>query len=566
MYPLYVSPFRFLLPFIVLLLSLNVAVFRLFSLHFLEAATLKHQAQANREKTYLIKAKRGMVVDRNNQVLACSRLTYQVGVDPQLADRDSPKQFFEAEKILKLPHGSFQRKVAAARRKSRWRKVRDEVPYEQYEQLKHLKLKSVYGNAQSSRHYPSGKLAAHLLGFLNHNGTATGGVEAAFDFYLKGQDGWMKSELDARRKELPYFREMHAKAKDGLKLTLTLDKHLQHLVEGQIDQLVAQYSPESVIILISDVSTSDVLAMGNYPSFNPNFFERYSLDTYRNRAITDTYEPGSVFKIVTHAASLEEGITHLNMEINCNQSKISYRGRDIPLPTDHRALGMLKLTDTLRKSSNRAAALLGVHLGEERLYRYIKAFGFGEKTLLGLPGESRGQLLPPSKWDNLTISRLPIGYAIGVTALQMHQAMCVIASGGIGRAPRLLLKIEEAGGATLHLPTRLPKVVIAPETAKVLTTMLKKVTEAGGTARRASFGGFSIAGKTGTSQKIIGGAYSRHHHIASFSGFFPADQPKLTITVIVDNPKIQGLASGGRVAAPAFAQLGRQAASFLHIR
>lgn len=409
-------------------------------------------------------------------------------------------------------------------------------------------------------------MAAHLLGFVNREGAAVAGVERFMDFYLRGQNGWKQTEKDGRRRELAQFRDLEVHPTDGLGVELTIDLVIQTIVENQIQKLVEEFSPDGVSIIVSDATNGSILALGNYPTFNPNEFWASPVDHHRNRALSDVLEPGSTFKIVPIAAALEERLITPETIIDCSQAVVEFRGRNLRLPSDTSRLGEVPVTTLVAKSSNRGSSIIGMKLGEQRLHSYSQAFGFGQMTHFGLTGEVRGTLHPVRAWDGLTITRLPAGYAVNATPMQIHMATSVIASGGILYQPRLVSRVVDANRETiLDFNPRQRHRVISQETAEIMADMLVDVVSNQGTARRAIIPGHAIAGKTGTTRKIVDGRYTNQEHIASFSGFFPAHDPRIVITVIVDNARMQGVGFGGLVAAPAFREIAEQVITYLSI-
>ncbi|HKJ89799.1 MAG TPA: penicillin-binding protein 2, partial [Oceanipulchritudo sp.] len=376
-----------------------------------------------------------------------------------------------------------------------------------------------------------------------------------------------ETEVDGQRRELAVFRERKVEARDGLHVQLSIDLFVQSVIEGAVANLVEEMEPEGVSIIVSDPASGEILGLANHPSFDPNSFWDYPLGNQRNRAVTDQYEPGSTFKIVPVAGALEEGLVGAESLIDCSPDRVLYNGVNIPMPRDHRDLGIVALRTVVSKSSNRGAAQLGMLLGEERLFAYADRFGFGKETGWPLSGEVNGSLPGVSEWDGYTISRLPTGYAVGATPLQVHQAMATLANGGVRVKPRLLKAVlDRENEKALDLEPDERERVVSKDTARLMKEMLTGVVSPEGTARRAAIPGYAVAGKTGTARKILEGQYSSRHHVASFSGFFPATNPEVVITVVVDDAKITGPAYGGLVAAPVFRSIGEKLIPHLGIR
>jgi cell division protein FtsI/penicillin-binding protein 2 len=307
--------------------------------------------------------------------------------------------------------------------------------------------------------------------------------------------------------------------------------------------------------------------MASYPNYDPNHYNKYNPDNLRNRAICDQYEPGSTFKIVSISGALNESLVGPDDVFDCDAPTVTYKGRVLRLPKEAHKMDKLSVRDITKKSSNKGSAQLGILLGEKKLYNYAHLYGFGEKTNIGLSGEIAGTLHKVKDWDGLTITRLPMGHAVAATPLQVHCAMSVIANQGIYMQPQLVRKVFDNNSKTIvSYPPHAVRRVISPKIANLMSEMLTEVVSKTGTARRAAVEGFKVAGKTGTTQKIINGVYSSRDHVASFSGFFPAQRPRLVITVVVDSAKMRGIAYGGVVAAPSFRNVAEQAASYLGIQ
>lgn len=559
----------------VMVAAFTVVLVRLYDLHVLRGDELALEAQNNRRSVIPLDGRRGNIIDRNGNLLAGVRSLVQVGVDPYLFTDAHRERLPELAELLGIPVRELEVTVnrrfrtgsdGQPGRAIRWAPlavVDDSV----YDQVRALGMRPVYGNRRYERFYPGGSLGAHIIGFVNREETAVMGIERALDFYLKGEQGWREAELDGRRREVVAFRAREVAPRDGYHVELTIDQNVQAIVERALSDLAENFNPAGATIIVSDPRTGDILGLGNYPSFDPNHFNRYPIENQRNRAVTDVYEPGSTFKIVPVAAGLEERLVRPDTLIDCETEVVHYRGRNIRLPSDTSRLGTIPLTRVVSRSSNRGSAQIGMMLGEQKLYDYAHAFGFGQRTGWLPGGEVRGTLHPVRAWDGLMISRVPAGYAISATPMQVHQSMAAIANEGVLVAPRVARRVVDADGHTVvEFPTQERNRVVSAITAERVAEMLRGVIGPDGTARRAEIEGFQVAGKTGTSRKIINGQYSNRHHIASFSGFFPASDPRVVITVMVDEPQLPGTGYGGLVAAPVFKQVGEQLIHHLGIQ
>jgi len=528
-----------------------IAIGRLYYLHVIAEPQLQEISQQNRVRLETHPAKRGEITDRNGELIATHQTRFVMGIDPVAYEPSSTPKLSKLAKILDIDMSTLTQATTQTNR--RWVKLKEGIDESTYDKIEKLGIKGVYGYPAYDRIYPKQSMAAHVIGFINKEQAAVGGVERLMNFYLKGEDGWRETERDGRRRELGQFRSRDVPSQPGLNVELTLDMRVQAEVEDEINKIVNKFNPDAASIIVSDPKTGFILGMGNYPSFNPNQFWESPLENLRNRAISDVLEPGSTFKVVTVAAALEEGFVTPQTIFDCSEPTVEHNGRTLRLPADHDPLGKLSVRDIVAKSSNRGAAQIGVEIGEDNLYKYASAFGYGQRTGLGLQGESGGILWPVKKWDGLTITRLPMGHAIAATPLQIHCAISALANNGVLMQPQLIRRVYDNNNQTvLEFNPRERRKVVSPSTSQIVREMMVKVVGPEGTARNAYIEGYEVAGKTGTTQKIIDGRYSRHQHVASFSGFFPARNPKLAITVIVDTPRNRGIGYGGVVCAPAF--------------
>lgn len=484
-------------------------------------------------------------------------------------------------------------------RKIRWVKLADNVSQATLDAVNALNIQGVYAPPQTWRRvYPHHSIAAQIVGFVDHGQKPALGIERYGDFYLRGHDGWRDGESDGHRRELAQFRTRDVPCADGFNITLSLDANVQDIVEQELAWLAQRYQPSKATIIVSDPRTGFILGLGSYPSFDPNEYNKISKEEQfrlKNVAISDVYEPGSVFKIVAAAGALEDHLVTTETMFDVADDHLDYRGASIKLPAEdhHFTESRVPLTRVISYSSNRGAAHLAALLGEERFYSYARAFGFGTRT--GFPGghEEPGLMPTPPKWkdsdqarlpygpeivaipktanwDGKTITRMPMGQGLAVTVMQMHQAMGVIASGGVRLRPQIISKITDSSGEVVYRFDRLEENrVVSEQTARTVAQMLMGVASENGTAPEAAIPGYECAGKTGTAQKVIGGKYSKSHHVASFIGFFPASAPQVAISVVVDDADAHAplhVAYGKTVAAPSFKHIGEQLISYLDIK
>lgn len=622
-----------------LLLCFGGFATRLVWLHVVERDGLLRSITKTRHQLIVEPAQRGNIVDVNGAVLATSVSVMIVGVDPiSLRPQDEPK-WPRLAALLQVPEPELRRifntkyrtvsagagaasggpegsagvvfNVAAGgaatetageteeaaeldevpdeqgQRAIRWVKLRDGISESLYDQIEKLGVHGVYGQRVYRRVYPNNELAAHIIGYVDRQQHAVTGIEYYADFYLRGHNGWRVGERDGRNRELPQFTTRHIPASDGYTVKLSVNAAVQDIVEQEIAYLAGKFKPLKATIIVSDPATGFIHGMANYPTFNPNEYNKVPRDEVgrmRNVAVADVYEPGSVFKIVAAAAALEEGVAGLSDAFDCSIEKVSHRGRVIALPgEDHAFDHPLTVAEIIARSSNRGAAQLGMRLGEERFDRYARAFGFGRTLGFPVGAEVPGILAPVKKWNPIDITRIPMGHSIAATALQMHQAMSVIASGGLLLRPQLVREIRDPRGEVVFRRETAMELnrVVSPRTAKTVATMLMGVASSSGTAPEAAIRingiDFESAGKTGTTQKLmpevmadgtIKQVYSSKHHVASFVGFFPASRPQVAISVIVDDADAHapgGIAYGKTVAAPSFKRIGEKLIPILNI-
>jgi len=463
----------------------------------------------------------------------------------------------------------------------------EQVDESTYDKIMGLGIKGVYGIRLYRRAYPQNQLAAHIIGYVNKSSIPAAGIESYVDFYLRGQNGWREGERDGRGHEVAQFRTREVPASDGYSVTLTLDTVVQHIVEEELEAIAKKYQPLKATIIVSDPRTGFILALGNYPTFNLNEYNnipKAEQGCMRNIAVADQYEPGSVFKIVAASGALEANLVTPSSRFDCSMDKIEYKGkvRSLP-PEDHHFADPknVSMAEIISYSSNRGAAQLAMRLGEEEFCRYARLFGFGQRTGFPVGGEVSGTVHTPGTkdWDDQTITRMPMGHAVTVTAIQMHQAMSVIASGGLLLRPQIIREIRDASGEAVYRFGAVSKQrVISAGTAATMATLLKGVASKQGNAPGAAIPGFEVAGKTGTTQKLLPVTdwkgrtalhYSDKHHVASFVGFFPASRPQVAISVIVDDADAHapgGVAYGNAIAAPSFKHIGEQLIQYLNIQ
>jgi cell division protein FtsI (penicillin-binding protein 3)/stage V sporulation protein D (sporulation-specific penicillin-binding protein) len=383
--------------------------------------------------------------------------------------------------------------------------------------------------------------------------------------YLAGHNGYRYIERDSTGKEMVPYRGQEMPPRDGCNVRITIDSEIQMIVETELEEAVKQYKPKMAVSILMRPQTGEILAMANRPNYNLNRQDDVTDEARVNCAVMTMVEPGSTFKIVTTAAALAQKLVNSETTINCEGGHFTYGGSTLH---DHRPYGDLTIHDILVKSSNIGAAKLGIQLGDQKLYEYVRRFGFGERTGVALPWEIGGMVHPPHKWSKISITHVPMGQEVGVTPLQVVTAMSVIANGGKLMTPQIIHDITDSAGNTVatYPPTEIRR-VIPEETAKLIRAALTDVVSKKGTAQLAHVDGFKVAGKTGTAQKAgPHGGYEHGKYVVSFVGFMPADKPELVAIVMLDDPKEKSdRLYGGMIAAPIFAKIATRVARYMNL-
>ena len=421
-----------------------------------------------------------------------------------------------------------------------------------------LTISGVGAEEMVIRRYPQGRRMSHVLGFVNNMGVGGAGIEQQYNRYLTGTPGLIEGEKDAGRREIFSRRKVYVPPIAGSDIYLTLDHRIQFEVERAIQEVVEKFDALSGWAIVQHVRTGKILAMASFPDFEPENYTETTLDVWRNNALAIVYEPGSIMKAVTVAALLNERLATPSTEFEVGEGVWFYAGKPL---RDH-VYGRVTVSTALKKSSNIACAKMGLRLGAQRLENYLRAFNFGSKLGIELPGEENGILARAKDWDKLKPTRSPIGQGIAVTGLQMINAYSTLANDGRMMRPYLVDRIVSPSGETVFQAR--PEVIgrpVRPDVARAVREMLTGVTEEGGTGKRAAVPGFSIGGKTGTAQKAVPGGYSSTDYYASFVGFVPAGEPVFSVLVSVERPRPQH--TGGFVSAPVFGKIAAATARYL---
>ncbi len=528
---------------------------RLAWLQVVKRAELAQLAERQYSRTVVLHAQRGPIVDRHGTPLATSTPTESLFVQPR-AVGDPVRAAARLAPIIGVPAADVHLALTSAR-PFVW--LRRKLPPAVAAEVRALREPGLGFLPEPLRLYPNRELGAHVVGFEGVEGGLEG-VERAFNAELAGTPGRALVGRDALGREVTAQHVLQA-PRPGQGVMLTLDRAIQYVAEREIDAAYRRTGAKAAMAVVLEPRTGDVLAIAIRPTFNPNtFLEAPSKDAWRNRAITDPFEPGSTFKAILAAAALEEGVVHPDDRIYAENGSITLAKTTIH---DWKKYGWLTFSEVLQNSSNVGSIKVGLALGRDRYFRYMSAFGFGAPTGVGLPGESRGQLRDPQRWSALSLPTMSIGQEVSVTALQLTAALGAIANGGTLMQPRLVRATFDAEGRELRrFEPRAVRQVVSPETARTLTRILVKVVDAG-TGHNAVIPGYEVAGKTGTAQKLDPATrrYSRAPGVLSFVGFAPADEPRFVMLVMLDEPKNEQW--GSEAAAPIFGAIGREVLRYL---
>jgi len=542
----------------VLLLVLGTVLLRLGYLQVLRHDDLARIAERQYSRTVPLRPLRGPIFDRNGQALAVSTEVESVfAVPSRIADRAA------VAALLAPGLGERARDLEERLQSDRpfvWLKRR--VPPTQAQAVRALRAPGIGTLPESLRFYPNRELGAHLLGFVGFDDRGLEGVELAHDKVLAGEPGAALAERDALGRDVTVQPVILKTPTPGQGVVLTLDATIQYIAERELETAWQSTRARAGMVLVMDPRTGELLAAAIRPTFNPNAYQTATAEQWRNRAITDPFEPGSTFKAILAAAALDEKAVRPDDRFYGEQGAITIANRQIH---DWKRYGWLTFREVLQYSSNVGAIKVGLTLGRERYYKYMTAFGFGSLTGMGLPGESRGQLRPPQRWSGLSLATMSIGQEISVTAVQILAAFGAIANEGRLMQPHAVRAFLDGNGREVRrVEPQVVRQVISPETAATLTEILTAVV-AQGTGHKAMIEGYPVAGKTGTAQKLdpVTHVYSRKPGVLSFIGFVPSNAPRLAILALLDEPKT--VVWGSEAAAPIFAAVASQVLRHLDI-
>ena len=532
---------------------------RMFQLQVLKKEQLYKLAAQQQHIQIPLVQKRGTVYDCKENELAVSIEVDSVYADPRKVV-DVEKTANELASILQIDREELKQRLKS-HRSFEW--IQRKISSKEVEQIKALQLPGISFLKENRRFYPNSQLAAHLVGFVGLDSKGLEGIEYQYDALLNGENQVWTTSRDALGREIAMGKVPFQKEDHYRNIVLTIDKSIQHITETELGRGVEKWGAKGGMAIAMDPLTGKILAMVSYPTFNPNQFIQYRSKSWRNRAISDVFEPGSLFKAFLAAAALEEKVVRPSDSFFCENGSYTVYDRTIH---DHSKHGWLTFQQIIKFSSNIGASKVGEKMGRERFYRYICAFGFGEKTRIGLPGEGKGIVHHPRYWPPVALDTISFGQGISVTGIQLVTALSAIANGGFLMKPYVVEKImDEKGEVVQSFQPEIVRRVISEETAKKVTALLKTTTEKGGTGEGAVPAGYEVAGKTGTAQKVdsLLGGYSEDRYTSGFMGFAPAEEPKLVLLVVIDEP--QGNNYGGVVAAPIFKAIMEKVLSYLHV-
>ncbi len=533
---------------------------RAFYLQVLQKDRLVKLAEKQHQRIVPLTPGRGVIYDRNSAPLAvslemdsCYAETRNLESLPDAAAKLAP--------LLGMGRSDLEIKLRASRNFVWLSRC---MPPEQAAKIRALELDGIGFVKESKRYYPNSEVAAQVVGFTGMDPGGLEGVEKKYDSTILGNTGYLVTERDALGRDINLKKGSEGKSgSKGSNVVLTLDKNVQYIAEKELAKAVEKNRAKTGIAIVIEPDTGRVLAMADYPTFNPNSFAKYGGAAKRNRAISDSFEPGSTFKIFLVATALENRAIRAGDSFNCENGRYNMSGRTIH---DTHSYGLLNVQQILKYSSNIGAAKIGSRLGPERLYAGLASFGFGEKSDIDLPGEASGLLRQQAKWYGIDLATISFGQGVTATALQITSAVSAVANGGNLMKPYLVDRITDDNGVVLkQFAPQVRRRVISAETAKTVSRLLEGVVVEGGTGTNAAVEGYRVAGKTGTAQKVDPATrgYSARKRTASFVGFVPLEKPRLAILVVIDEPETSPY--GGVVAAPAFSAIAQQTLCYLKV-
>ena len=547
-------------------------IFTIYSARLVELQVTNHQeysrmAADKHTSRIVLHARRGLIFDRNGELLASNLPVRTVAADGSHIKDPAPLARLAAP-FLEMDEKELCTKLTSKRKYIVVRHgLAEEKALALEKAMQDANLRGIFCEPDAVRTYPNGQMLGHVLGYLDVDGKGIQGVEMSMEKSLHGRDGYRCIEHDRTGREIMLYRGQEEPAVHGLNVRLTIDMNLQAILEEELEYAFRELRPEMAVGILADPFTGEILAMTNRPCFDPNHPGDARPEQMKNRAVVDMVEPGSVFKIVVASGALNEGTVNEKTTIFCENGAFFYGGKIL---RDTHSHGMLDLHDILVKSSNIGSAKMGLMMGDTKFYEYVKRFGFGDRAGIELPGEIPGVVHAPHSrsWDKLTLTRMPMGQSVTVTPLQMTMGMSVIANGGRLMAPQIIRSVEDSDGSVVqNKPPKVVREVVPQKVARFVSEALTGVVGDGGTAQLAKVAGFTVAGKTGTAQKASPhGGYAQGKLVVSFVGYLPQENPRFVCLIMLDDAKVaSNLNYGGTQAAPVFSRIGERAARYLDL-
>lgn len=537
----------------VMALFFIVLITRLIFIQVVKAEDYSYFANKQQVGIEPLLPERGSIFDRNGTILVYTKNDVSFFVDPRLArkyNKDSVIAKILADS-LGLNYAELKSKIDSSKKTF--------CILKKVEAQKALKLKNVvkdglYYEPDPTRVYEYKSLASHITGFVNLEGKGTDGIESSQDVLLKGKEGSRFILKDGTGSVMSVLQENYKDAVPGDNIGLTIDRAIQRALEMELEAGVKAARAENATGIVMDPNTGEILAMANYPAYDPGLYMNFSDDVRRNRAIADVYEPGSTFKGIALAGILDKQLATANTVVNTENGRYNFMGKEIK---DHHGQATMTVKEIIRYSSNIGMLKLSQKMEKNEFYQYLRSFGFGNYTYTGLPGEVKGKLSLPADWSGATKGSIAYGYGISLTPIQLITAYSALVNGGILYKPSLIREIKDMRGnvKVFNDPVKIRE-VITTETSATIRSLLTDVVE-NGTGKKAKIDGIKIGGKTGTSRKIVNGEYSKERYNSSFVGFFPSDKPKYICLILVNSPKSIGI-TGGEVAAPVFRNVAKR--------
>jgi cell division protein FtsI (penicillin-binding protein 3) len=539
----------------ILLLWGGAICLRLVYLQIFRYGSFELRAQHQQQRTTEVSARRGIIYDRAGHELAMS-----IAVDSVFAvPTEIPDLAGTISLLSRITHSDPRELLAKCQAGRTFCWLARKADAETADRIRSLNLRGIYFQKESKRFYPKRELAAQVIGYVGTDDEGLSGIEREYDDKLHGKPGEMLVSVDARKK---WFGSVEKQPEPGQNVVLTIDQQIQYIAERELQTAMEQTHAEAGTVIVENPHTGEILALANQPTFNPNLTREITPAKLKNHAVSDVYEPGSTFKVVTISAALEEKLTTPKEVFDCQMGSIVINGMRIH---DSKPHGLLSVADVLAESSDVGSIKIGMRLGDDRFYKYIRGFGFGQQTGIELPGETRGLSKPPNRWSRVSFAAISMGQEIGITPLQLVGLVSTMANDGVWVAPRIVAATNapQSTPQTIAFHPAEQRRVISALTAAQMRQMMQGVV-LHGTGRKALLEGYTSAGKTGTAQKVDPAthAYSHSKYVASFAGFAPINNPVITVAVILDSAA--GLHQGGQISAPVFQRVAQQVLEYLH--